>query len=628
MVSRDGLSRLSTIVHRTRVKPPVKYDRAMLNLETVLLDYQSKLRGLEAGFSDAHARQSGALVLLTTALSAIVLCVVMYSTRRIVPVWVPAVPVPVAAFSWRRFVQSRRRALKDSRLRRLYRSGIDRLKGEWAGKGIPGTEFCPPQHVFGRDLNLFGTGSIFELLCTVRTQVGQRRLASYLLDLPARDETIARQDAVKELQPRRDLREKICLLGEYSFQGCEWEPFNEWLAFPPVTVSQVMYWISLANSCGLALLVLIPWLAPPGSGLWTVVAPFLVPLALVQIVLAVFLRRTVRHVLDKTRRVGHELSLLWQGLELLDAQPFRSSKLRVLTENAKGAGESIRKLDRLVRALDQCNKEWFYAISRALLVDTHLALAIERWKTVHKDHLSAWLDTWGEFEVLNALACYAHEHPTDVFPEMLNGVPAFEAVGLGHPLLPESECVRNEVRLDTVRRFYLVSGSNMAGKSTFLRAIGINAVLGAAGAPVRAFEARFSSFAVCASISVVDSLEEGKSKFMAEIERLREILHSTCGPKPVLFVIDEILAGTNSRDRRVAAEAFLRALIGGGAIGAISTHDLALTEIATDPSLGGCNVHMESLDPSDPFAFDYIVKPGISTQSNALPIARLAGVAV
>lgn len=198
----------------------------------------------------------------------------------------------------------------------------------------------------------------------------------------------------------------------------------------------------------------------------------------------------------------------------------------------------------------------------------------------------------------------------------------------GHPLLPERVCVRNDVRLNEARRFYIVSGSNMAGKSTLLRAIGTNAVLASVGAPVRAFHARMGDFAVGASIAITDSLSAGKSKFMAEVERLREVLHLTNGLKPVLFVIDEILSGTNSRDRRVAAEAFVRALVDGSAIGALSTHDLALAEIADRAGSGGINVHMESSDPADPFAFDYLLKSGVGTHSNAIAIARLAGVKV
>jgi DNA mismatch repair ATPase MutS len=341
-----------------------------------------------------------------------------------------------------------------------------------------------------------------------------------------------------------------------------------------------------------------------------------------------YLRPKLRPVGERNKSVRTEIALLWQGLALMEAQTFHDSKLRALNQRVKGASGTVRKLDRLIHAIDQCNSDWFFFPSRALLIDTQLALAIERWKAAHKKDLEEWLDAWGEFEALNALACYAHEHPGDVFPEILAGETAFDASSLGHPLLPYEACVRNDVHLDTERKFYLVSGSNMAGKSTFLRTIGLNAVLAAAGAPVRANHARLSAFAVCASLSIVDSLGEGKSKFMAEIQRLRETLVSASGPKPVLFVIDEIMSGTNSRDRRVATEAFLRALIGAGAIGALSTHDLALAEIAGEAGLGGCNVHMESRDPADPFAFDYLLKEGVSTHSNALAIARLAGVAV
>jgi hypothetical protein len=613
----------------------------MPNFETALLEYQNKLQSLHADLAQAQVKQSGALALLVVLLVIfLMLCFAAYSSRRIAPAWLPPLILPVAALPLRNIFASQRETSKGLRLRRFYQSGVDRLKGDWAGKGASGEEFSRADHVYERDLNLFGAGSMFELLCTTRSQVGQRRLASYLLDLPERNETLARQEAVEELQPRSDLRERICLLGQYTSQSCDWEPFREWLDSPPVTVSRALPWILPAISCALAVLVLIPWLAPPGAGLWTRAVPFLIPLAAVQIGLAFLLRGRVRPVLERNRSVGHEITLFWQGLELLEAQSFRSAKLKELSERVKGASGAVHKLDRLIQAVDQCSKEWFYGFWRALLLDTQLALAIERWKARHGEDLRVWLDAWAEFEALNALACYAHEHPDDVFPEMLSGAAEFEAAGLGHPLLPESVCVRNDVHLlgaehlNGVRKFYLVSGSNMAGKSTFLRALGLNAVLGAAGAPVRALHARQSSFAVCASVSIVDSLGEGKSKFMAEVERLRETLRAAAsGPKPVLFVIDEILSGTNSRDRTVAAESFLRALIatgttGEGAIGALSTHDLALAEIAEDRELGGSNVHMESRDPSDPFAFDYLLKPGVSTHSNALAIARMAGVAI
>jgi DNA mismatch repair ATPase MutS len=197
---------------------------------------------------------------------------------------------------------------------------------------------------------------------------------------------------------------------------------------------------------------------------------------------------------------------------------------------------------------------------------------------------------------------------------------------MGHPLIPREQCVGNDVALNELTAFYVVSGSNMAGKSTFLRAIGLNAVLALAGAPVRAHTARISPFHICASISIADSLQEGRSKFMAEVDRLRETICTAKSGAPVLFLIDEILSGTNSRDRRIAAESVMRVLVSGGAVGALSTHDLALTEIAEVAELRGINVHMECEDPDRPLAFDYRVKPGIMRQANALTIVRMMGI--
>jgi MutS domain V len=591
---------------------------------TVLEEYEKRLRSLQGDLSQAQSRQSA----MTTALVASTAGFLLFAFGLS---WFSLLWLPVVAVCLRSYLRSRRRSLRFWRLCRFYEAGLDRLKGTWQGKGFSGEEFSTPEHIYERGLNIFGRGSIFELLCTSRTEVGQRSLASYLLDLPEVSESVARQEAVQELRPRADLREETCLLGDYTFQDCEWEPFRIWLDAPGVTVSRLVPWIMALNSSLLGISVLLAWASHPVPGRWTELAPFLLPMILIQAAFGFLLKKRIKPVLHATRQFGRELAVLRQGLVLLDQQNFAANKLRKLLSRLRdgdGAAAAVRKLERLVRAVDDCDKQWFYAFSRILLIGSQLALAIERWKERHKEDLKDWLAVWGEFEALNALACYGHEHPDDVFPDLIEGAIQFEARGLGHPLLAESVGVRNDVELNTVRKFYLVSGSNMAGKSTLLRAIGINAVLASAGAPIRAFHARLSGFAVCASFSVVDSLADGKSHFMAEVERLREMLRSAAGPKPVLFVIDEILSGTNSRDRRTATESFVRALIGAGAIGALSTHDLALTEIANEPELCGSNVHMESRDPSDPFAFDYVLKPGVSTHSSALAIAKLAGVVV
>jgi DNA mismatch repair ATPase MutS len=317
--------------------------------------------------------------------------------------------------------------------------------------------------------------------------------------------------------------------------------------------------------------------------------------------------------------------LIREGLQLLASEPLAAPKLAALKARVQPAETAIRPLAFWLALLQERAKEWFYLPSLWFLAGTQIALAIESWRLHHRDALRQWLDAWAEFEALNSLACYAYENPEDCWAEMEEGNPHFRAEDLGHPLIPCTACVRNDVSLGDQYRFFVLSGSNMSGKSTRLRSIGIGAVLAFTGAPVRARTLRLTIMRVCASISTVDSLQEGKSRFLAEVERLREMLEgSSAGP--VLFLIDEIFSGTNSPDRRAAADSVVRTLAARGAIGALSTHDVALAGIACH---GGANLHMGSREGSgDPLDFDYKLKPGVTTESNALAIARMAGVPV
>ena len=467
---------------------------------------------------------------------------------------------------------------------------------------------------------------MFELLCTVRTQIGRHRLASYLLDAPEIDETIRRQEAVQELQNRQTLREEIALLGGYDNQESSWDTFTDWLDSPLTTFHGIIRVAAVVLASGAAALGLSGLLGLVSAGS---LVSILIPLAVLEGILALLLLKRVRRVIADTQIVGVEIGVLRHGLELLSKQHFASAKLRqIVTQVGSGAAARLKQLERLTRLLDERNKDWFYIPSLLLLVGTQTAMAIENWRAANRDGLLVWLDAWCEFEALNALACYAFERQeTTSFPDLTDEDPVFEAQGLGHPLLSREERVCNDFALNSTSRFFVISGSNMAGKSTFLRAVGSNAVLAMAGAPVTAKKLRVSPFKVCASISIADSLLEGKSKFLAEVERLRDAIASTNESRPVLFLIDEILSGTNSRDRRLAAEAVIRTLVEGGALGALSTHDLALTEI-TDTMAGGANMHMSSRQGTDVLDFDYLLKPGVTPEANATAIARLSGVPV
>jgi DNA mismatch repair ATPase MutS len=283
-----------------------------------------------------------------------------------------------------------------------------------------------------------------------------------------------------------------------------------------------------------------------------------------------------------------------------------------------------------------------------VLWGTHLALAIEAWRRAHGRSIREWLRISGEFEALASLSAYRYEHPGDPFPEIVEIAATatsdgrhglFDGAGLGHPLIPAARMIRNDVWLSDDRqsegsvphsgrstpRLLVISGSNMSGKSTLLRTVGVNAVLAFAGAPVRASSLRLAPMRIGATLRIQDSLQEGRSRFYAEISRIRTLADLTSGPLPLLFLLDELFHGTNSHDRVVGASGVLRALLDRGAIGLITTHDLALTTVADDLGSRAVNVHFDDRFESGDIVFDYVMKPGPVTRSNAIALMRAVG---
>jgi hypothetical protein len=589
-------------------------------MQAVIADYQAGLQRLNLDISQARAGQTLSLAVLVAALALFLLLLVSAGQRRI-PVWTLALPVPAVVVSGRWYSKNKTRCFRAVRLRDFYQRGVDRLEDRWHGTGFSGEEFRQPNHVYDSDLRILGAGSVFELLCTARTGIGRRRLAEYLLEPSDLAESQARQQAVHELKPDAGMRERIALLGKYDFQESTWDRFADWTATPAATAPPSVRTLALASSLFLAGLVLATLTTnlPRQKLLQPVPLLFAIDMAI-----AWRYRKRTNRLNAVARRVGIEIGVARQGIELISALTVHAPKLQALQQTLResNAAPFLRQLERLTNALGECDKPYFDLPSQALIVRTQLCFAIEDWKLRHAASVGAWLSAWGEFEALAALSGYAFEHPRDPFPEFREGESNFTATGLGHPLIPASTCVRNDVALHHVNRFYIVSGSNMSGKSTLLRSIGVAAVLAKAGAPVRATSMHLTGLHVFASLSIVDSILEGKSRFFAEVERVRQTLQ-TARHAPVLFLIDELLSGTNSRDRRIAAECIVRELMANGAIGALSTHDLALTEIASIEGLAGSNVHMGSRPGDDPLDFDYLLKHGITTESNALAIFSL-----
>ncbi len=547
-----------------------------------------------------------------------------FGSRQIEPIWLapPAVAFVALLIAHDRVISRRRLA---ERTLDFYQRGLARLEGRWTGTGNPGTSHQPPGHPYADDLDVFGEGSFFELLCTARTAAGEAMLAQWLLEPVAADVARARQRAVRELAPRLGLRLDLSLLGEEVGRRVGEQALVAWGSAEAILAGRHLPWIA-GGLTALSLVGLAVWIFA-GTG----AIPFLTALSL-QGGFALWLRPRVRAVIAAVEAPSHDLVVLSGLLARIEREPFESDRLvvlrGVLEERGETPSQRIAELRRLVDLLDARRNQFFAPIGALLGWSTQLALALERWRATCGEALGPWIETAAEIEVLCALSGYAYEHPEDVFPEIIDEGPIFESSDLGHPLIAAEKCVRNDLSLGGELRALMMSGSNMSGKSTMLRTVGTSCVLALAGLPVRAGRLRLSSLQVAASIRISDSLQQGASHFFAEITRLRLVVDLTEGPRPVVFLLDEVLHGTNSHDRRIGAEAVVKGLIERGAIGIVTTHDLALARIADDLAPAILNVHFEDQLENGQMHFDYTLRSGVVTRSNAIELMRSVGLQV
>ena len=508
----------------------------------------------------------------------------------------------------------------------FYQRGLARISDRWIGHGSGGERFRVPDHLFADDLDLFGRGSLFELIATVRTRAGEDTLARWLLE-PAPPGVIrSRQDAVRELMPRLDLRESVAVLGDAMGVGVDAAALRAWSAAPVrlrgVAARLGLFLMAATTAATIGVAMSMP---VPSSVVLAVLG--------VQSGIALWYRGRVQQVIGGVAAALRDLSLLSGVFRTIERERFSSPHLTHL-QAALGAGGRVAsaEIDRLARLESTLSsrRNLLFAIPAALLLwATQWAFAIEAWRARVGGHLPGWLDAAGEFEALLALAGFAAERPGHVFPDLREAPPCLEAVALAHPLLPAG-AVPNDVSIGgAAPHLLIVSGSNMSGKSTFLRAIGVNVVLAQMGAPVRAARFSWSPVALGAAMRLQDSLVDGRSRFFAEILRLEQIVTLARRERgAVLFLLDEILAGTNSHDRRQGAEGLLTGLVDLGAIGLVTTHDLALGAIADRLAGRADNVHFEDRFDAGGLSFDYRLRPGIVRTSNAIALMRSIGLEV
>ncbi len=506
-----------------------------------------------------------------------------------------------------------------------YERALLRVDGGWPGTGSSGDELLDPAHVYAGDLDVFGKGSLFELISTARTAAGERRLASWLSNPAPASEVHERQPAVVEMRDEVQLREDLALLGEDIRAGVHVDLLTAWGSAPPVhfiTGARLIAAVLAASS----IVTFVGFMAH-----WFGLRPFLIAAAMA-LSMGFALRHGVERVISSLDEPVHDLEILSLLLARLEKASFESPQLRRLRADLETEGLSasaaIARLGRWMELLDSSDHLVLRLIGPAVLWRAQAAMAIEAWRRGTGPQIGRWIAAIAELEAISSLASFAFEHPGATFPELLEGGPRFEATGLKHPLMGVGQAVANDVMLGDEMRLWIVSGSNMSGKSTLLRSIGLSAVLAWSGAPVTASRLRISRLAVGASIRIVDSLQDGKSRFYAEITRLRQIVALTEQSTPVLFLLDELLSGTNSHDRRIGAEAVIRTLVHRGAIGLVTTHDLALTRICEEFGSRAVNVHFEDHLEEGRMSFDYRLKPGVVERSNALELMRAVGLEV
>ncbi len=512
------------------------------------------------------------------------------------------------------------------------REGIARVERRWSDLPRPFSPPVPRNHDYADDLDLYGRASLVHLTGVSRTAPGRSTLWSWLL-APADPEIIAlRQEAVREMAGAFDYRDRIAaearLMNSDSME--EVEDFLRWCESPGWLSGRI--WLRAAAvllpPVNLAAIILYSLgMVPTAVVAW----PLLVS-ALVMAPAWKAINRACSEADDGESGVRHYGPLL----SLLADAPLYSRYAADLRQRlGAGTRPAHREIAALRRLLDMAEVRrsplFHVPLALVLLWDVHVLAALERWKKRSGARVRTWLDVVGETEALAALAALAADHPDWAMPTLDAEATTLRGRALGHPLLAPGLCVRNDVEVGPAGSFLLVTGSNMSGKSTLVKAVGLNVVLGQAGGPVCAEALRIPPLRVVTSIHVTDSLADGVSFFMSGLQRLKQVVDAaetagaTSGPG-VLYLLDEILQGTNSAERRIAARTVLRRLLRSGAIGAVTTHDLSLAD-AEDLNARAVPVHLtESVgDGNEGLTFDYRLRTGIATSTNALRLLQLAG---
>jgi len=514
------------------------------------------------------------------------------------------------------------------KLVQINKMGQQRLEGEWTSFPEIGSAYINLRHPYSTDLNIFGQGSLFQYLNSTSSFRGEKILVDYLSSPGEFEDIKPRQEAVLDLASRLDFRQHFQAAGMDTFfklqdpeEVTAWaEKGTFWRSSPGINAVLFLPLFTFALFA-LAAVGLLPY--------W----PALIMLAL-QAGVALLGERDAQHRFEKTDKAVRRITRYVDLMQRIEQENFKGSFLRAQKKKLfPGKQPASHHIKSLVRIADRNNLRFsspliYFPLNIAIFWDLRTLKKLEEWRRNWGASIGEWFDAVGEIEALSALAGVCHDHPHWIFPKVKKAPPAFQATNLAHPLIPTKERVGNDLSLPRPGTIFVITGSNMSGKSTLLRTVGINLVLAYAGSPVCASEMTCSLMQIYSKMQIHDNLEERVSTFYAELKRMKMIIDAAQKKEPLIFLLDEIFRGTNSRDRIKATRTVTRQLYDLNTVGLITTHDLELGALEKEYPGFIKNYHFTDQIYNGRIHFDYRLKPGISQTANAVTLMKMIGIQV
>lgn len=520
----------------------------------------------------------------------------------------------------------RKQIFHTENLLRINLWALARLSGGWTKFSRRGESFLDPAHPYASDLNILGQDSLFQYINATNLITGEQALAKLFLGKTYTEDINARQRAIQDLSSRLAWRQHLQATGMVTqYRQSDLVSLWEWARQGPLLANKTyIYLLWLLPLTTLTCLVLMAYRIVPTS----------VPLALLilQVLLVVVGQIFIAKSLQNTERVSEELERLGLLLKHVEEENFQAPLLvalqKKLVKKDQKASQQVKALARIAVLINLRNSVVYHFINALIFWDLYTIRAMDQWKSRYGLFLEQWFEVIGQFEALSSIAALAHDNPHWVFPKVSEGGPSFSATDLGHPLINEAARISNNVSLPQPGTIHIITGSNMSGKSTLLRTVGINLVLAYAGAPVCASNMHCSIMSIYTSMRIQDNLEQNISSFYAELKRIKLVIEAAHQGHPLIFLLDELFRGTNSRDRIAGARTIIKNLAGQSVIGFVTTHDLELSTLASECPQRIKNYHFTDEIINNEMTFDYRLKEGVSQTTNAIALMKMIGIDV